>query len=634
MDPRLLEYYNQELTDLPMLAGEFGRLHPRIAAQLGKQTGEVPDPYVERIIESCCFMAARSRIKIDAEFPRFAERLLEVIYPNYVAPTPSMSVARIYPGPKDANLNRGFHLPRGTTFRARKPVGEKTACQFRSGLDVTLYPLGIADAKLTAIAPDVAGLDRHVPPERQVRGALRMRLRTTNGSRIADLQGLGCLPVYLAGDEQVASHLFELLHAANVASIIVEPDQSGTVGKPLSVVTSSPVVHEGIDIGQGLLPLTWSRFHGHNLLQEYFACPSRFYFFSLTGLAEGFSRVAGHEVEVMVLLDQPTDRLARLVDASHFALFCTPVVNLFEKRTDPIEIPQGEAEVRLVPSKLEPLDYEVFAIRKLCGQKIASPAELEFRPLFQTLNSDGGNDGRYFSSRRERRLASDNSRRYGTRTPYTGTEMFVSLVDQTEAPYGGDIRYLSADAWVTNRDLPLLVPRNGVDDLDGNDEDPVQSIGLIRPPSAPRPPYAERELAWRLIRQLNFNYLPLGELDYREGGQGLRDLLRFFLPGDDTERLRQAEALIGVKTESVSSMLPGNGPLVFGRGIACVLTVDESGFSGVSPYLLGLILEHYIAGHASINSYTCTELHSMQRGRVARWPVRTAGRASAAKEGM
>jgi type VI secretion system protein ImpG len=295
---------------------------------------------------------------------------------------------------------------------------------------------------------------------------------------------------------------------------------------------------------------------------------------------------------------------------------------LFEKRTDQIEIPQSDTELRLVPSKLAPLDYEVFAIQKLCGQKTASSAELEFRPLFQTLNNDEGNYGRYFSTRRERRLASDSARRYGTRTPYIGTEMFVSLVDQTEAPYGEDIRYLSAEAWVTNRDLPLLVPRNGVDDLDGADEDAIESIGLIRPPSPPKPPYAEREMAWRLIRQLNFNYLPFSDMDHREGGQGLRDLLRLFLSSDDTERRRQVEALIGVKTHPVNSMLPGNGPIVFGRGIECVLTIDETGFSGTSPYMLGLILEHYLARHVSINSFTQTELHSMQRGLIARWPVR------------
>ena len=627
MDPRLLDQANQALIYMRELAVEFGRQHPGNAGHLGAQTGAVADPYVERLLESFCFMASRVQIKMDAEFPKFAGRLLEVVYPNYVAPTPSMSVARIYPDPEDGNLSRGFVLPRGTILKARRPAGEKTACQFSTGLEVTLYPLGISGAMLTAIPSDVTGLDRYVPPGRLVRGALRIRLRTTNGARISDLDGLDRLPVYLAGDEQVASHLFELLHAASVASLIGEPGQGSASDRPFSVVPTGPVAHVGLGANEGLLPLTWSKFHGHNLLQEYFACSSRFHFFELTRLAEGFSRITGPEAEVIVLLDQPTDRLANLVDASCFALFCTPVINLFEKRTDQIEIAPGEVEIRLVPSKLEPLDYEVFAIRKLCGQKTSSSTELEFRPLFHTLNNDGGgNYGRYFSSRRECRLASDTGRRYGTRTPYAGTEVFVSLVDQAEAPYGEDLRYLSADAWVTNRDLPLLVPRNGVDDLAADGEAAIGSIGLICPPSPPQAPYAEPEMAWRLIRQLNFNYLPFSDMDHREGGQGLRDLLGLFLSGDDTRRQRQVDALIGVKTHPISRVLPGNGPLVFGRGIECVLTVDETGFSGVSPYLFGLILEHYMARHVSINSLTQTALHSMQRGLVACWPVRMGSR--------
>lgn len=626
MDARLLDYSNQALIYLRELGAAFGRQHPLIAARLDMHAGEVADPYVERLLESFCFMAARAQIKMDAEFPRFAERLLEVIYPNYVAPTPSMSVARIYPDKTEARLSGGVHVPRGTVLKARKPAGEKTACRFRTGLDVTLYPLEISEAKLTALPLAVPSLDRYVPHDRQLRGALRLRLRTTNGARIADLGELDRVPVYLAGDEQVASHLFELLHAGSVGLLVGEP---GAMARPLSAVTSEPVALEGFGVDQGLLPLTWSKFHGHNLLQEYFACPSRFFFFTLTGLAEGFSRIAGSEVEIIVLLDQPTDRLANLVDASRFALFCTPVINLFEKQTDKIEIHPGEAEIRLVPSKLEPLDYEIFAIRTLSAQNASFSNELEFRPLFQTLNHDEGNYGRYFSSRRERRLVSDLGRLYGTRTPYIGTEVFVSLVDQSQAPYGEDLRYLSAHAWVTNRDLPLLVPRNGVSDLEGIDEAAIESIGLIRPPSPPRPPYAEREMAARLIRQLNFNYLPFSDMDHRDGGQALRDLLGLFLSGEDRERRRQVDALIGVKTQPVTSMLPGNGPLVFGRGIECVLTVDETGFSGVSPYLFGAIIEHYLARHASINSFTQTGLDSIQRGRVARWPVRMGMRGAA-----
>jgi len=629
MDPRLLEYYNQELIYMRELAGEFAQAHPKIARRLGMQAGEVADPYVERLIESFCFMSARMQIKLDAEFPRFTGRLLDVLYPNYVAPTPSMAVARLYPSRTEGNLVDGFPIARGTAFTARIPAGETTACEFRSGQDITIYPLEIGEARLTGIPPDIPALDSYVPAHTQVRGALRLRLRTTGEAKISRLRGLDRLPVYLAGDEQVASHLFELLHAAGVATLTGEPGHFTTGRRPLHAVTKNAVVHDGFGTEQGLLPLTWSKFHGHNLLHEYFACPSRFYFFTLTGLEEGLRQVDSKEVEIVVLLDQSPDRLANLVDASRFALFCTPVINLFPKRTDRIDLSEAESEFHVVPARLAPLDYEVFSVETMSGQVDLTSAQLEFRPLYQTLNNDEGNYGRYFSTRRERRLMSDSARRYGTRTPYIGSEMFVSLVDQHEAPYAESIRYLSVNAHVTNRDLPRLVPRDGIDDLTMTDSAPLESIGLIRAPTAPQAPYAERETAWRLIRQLNFNYLPLEDLDHRPGGQGLRDLLRLFLNDGNSEHRRQVESLVGVMTRPVTRKLPGNGPLVFGRGIECSLTVDENGFSGTSPYLFGVVLEHYLARHVSINSFTQTEMHSMQRGRVARWPVRMGARGAA-----
>ncbi|MBE5646586.1 hypothetical protein HIN48_23425, partial [Salmonella enterica subsp. enterica serovar Dublin] len=113
---------------------------------------------------------------------------------------------------------------------------------------------------------------------------------------------------------------------------------------------------------------------------------------------------------------------------------------------------------------------------------------------------------------------------------------------------------------------------------------------------------AEREMAWRLIRQLSFNYLPLADLDHRTGGQALRDLLNLFIPAHDSPQSRQVRSL------------PGSGLLVYGRGVSCELTVDEEGFSGISPYLFGLVLEHYIARHVSINTFSQMTLHSMQRG--------------------
>lgn len=117
-------------------------------------------------------------------------------------------------------------------------------------------------------------------------------------------------------------------------------------------------------------------------------------------------------------------------------------------------------------------------------------------------------------------------------------------------------------------------------------------------------------------------------MDHRNGGQALRNLLKLFIPLHDSPQSRQVSSLIGCKTTPVTRRLPGSTLLVYGRGVSCELTVDEEGFSGISPYLFGLVLEHYIARHVSINTFSQMTLISIQRGPIVTWPVRTGQRGS------
>ncbi|WP_144114076.1 type VI secretion system baseplate subunit TssF [Paraburkholderia sp. BCC1886] len=619
MDPRLLDYYNQELIRLRDTAGEFARAHPGIARRLCLQPDEIADPYVERIVESFCFLAARLRIKLDSEFPRFATQLLDLFYPNCVAPVPSMAVARIFPCRDGNALRNGVKLPRGSIFTARVPDGEQTACRFRSGRELTLYPLEIVGARLTGFPSDLQLPDLPTTTHGQVRAALRLRLRTTADIDLTDLRGLDTLPVYLAGDEHVASHLFELLHTSAVATLIAQPGESG---RAMQAVSAEAISLDSVNADQRLLTPIHSNCVGQSLLSEYFACPSCFYSFTLNGLEAGLRQINGKQADIVVLLDRKAGALVDRIDTSDFALFCTPVINLFRQQTDQIRISPSDSEFHVVPARRHPLDYEVFAVERVTGRTASGSETVAFRSLYETLNSDPGNYGRYFSQRREHRLISDSVRQYGERNAYRGTETFVSLVDQHHAPYAANLCYLSVDAWLTNRDLPTLVPRNGIDDLSASDFATIGSIGLIRAPSTPKAPHPEAERAARLIRLLNFNYLPHTQLDPHAEAQTLRDWLSLFLREGDEAPRQQIGSLVGMHLQSVIQRLPGRGPLVFGHGTTCSLTVDEAGFSGTSPYLFGTILERVFALRASLNVCTQTELISVSRGCIARWPAR------------
>src|SRR5262252_4456496 len=127
MDPRLLQYYNVELQHLRETGAEFAEQFPKIAARLAMHDLEVTDPYVERLLEGVGFLAARVQLKLEAEFPRFTQALLEIVYPHFLAPTPSMLIAQMAPDLKDPSLSAGRTVPRGTGMSGLALTDESTA---------------------------------------------------------------------------------------------------------------------------------------------------------------------------------------------------------------------------------------------------------------------------------------------------------------------------------------------------------------------------------------------------------------------------------------------------------------------------------------------------------------------------
>src|SRR5262249_48443803 len=308
MDPRLLQYYNLELQHLRETGAEFAQQFPKIAARLGMHGLEVADPYVERLLEGVAFLAARVQLKIDAEFPRFTQALLEIVYPHYLAPTPSMLVAQLNPDVNDPTLGTGPRVPRGTTLSGLQGADDATACDFRTAHDVTLWPLEIVSANYFSFAPDLPL--NTLPIARSIRGGLRIRLKTT-GMKVAQT-AIDRLPFYLGGRDDVANKLYELTLATPLG-VLVWPSKSPT--PRAEFLPASSVRPVGFTDAEALLPVTLRSFQGYRLLQEYFSFPQRFRFFELAGLSRALRRVDSEHVELVVLFGRGDAALESVVDA-------------------------------------------------------------------------------------------------------------------------------------------------------------------------------------------------------------------------------------------------------------------------------------------------------------------------------
>jgi len=214
------------------------------------------------------------------------------------------------------------------------------------------------------------------------------------------------------------------------------------------------------------------------------------------------------------------------------------------------------------------------------------------------------------------------ARTNGTRTGYVGSETYVSLVDSQCAPYDETMRYLSVDTLCTNRDLALLLPPGDANAFTLRISAPVERIVAIRGPSRPRPPIADAQTAWRLIRHLGLARQTMTDLDDEEGAHALRELLGLHADPADAAMRRQIDGVRRVAFSPVFRRLPALGPLMFGRGVQVDVTVDDHAFSGDSPFLLGAVLEQFFARHVSINAFAECMLTSAQRGMLAHWPAR------------
>lgn len=614
MDPRLLQYYNLELQHLREMGAEFAAQFPKIAARLGMHGLEVDDPYVERLLEGVGFLAARVQLKLDAEFPRFTQALLEIVYPQYLAPIPSMLIAQFSPDLNDPSLAGGFKVSRGATLSSELATADAADCEFRTAHDVTLWPVEVTSASYFSFAPDLP-LNSLAIGQR-IKGGIRIRLQSTAGLKFPQT-GIDRLCFYLAGRDDVANKLYELCLASGLGAMVL-PAKNPVPWHEF--VPASAIRPIGFADDEALLPVTLRSFQGYRLLQEYFAFPQRFRFFEVTGLSKAITRIDGNQLELVILLGRGDPTLEGVVDASNLSLFCTPALNLFAKRADRIHVNDSVHEYHVVPDRTRPLDFEVYAVTSVVGHGIGSDSEQTFLPFYSAYSTDEAHQqSAYFTTRREPRLMSLTAKRRGPRSSYIGTEVFLSLVDPTQAPYSGDLRQLSIETLCTNRDLALQMPRgHRPSDLSLDVAAPVKTTRVVSGPSRPYAPLADGAVSWRAISHLSLNYLSLVQATPAEGAAALRDLLELYAAGADHSARRQIEGIRSVGVGRIVRRLRAPGPLAFGRGLEIAVLVDELAFEGGSAFMFGAVLDRYFARHVSINSFTETVLRSEHR-EINRW---------------
>lgn len=590
----ILPQYERELAFLRTQAGDFAQRFPKIASQLMLNGEQGEDPHVERMIQSFALLAARIHKRLDDDFPLLTESLLDVLYPHYLRPFPSCSIAAVSLSDGMSKMTQAGLLPRGTQLTTRPVRG--VTCRFRTAYDVALLPVNIVSAGYRSLVS---------PPEGTVlpKGAasvFSIQLELASPQATWETLGVPSVRVYLDGEASQVSMLREVLTGRATGALL----QTSPIGPWTPLVDALPRL-VGFAEDESLIDFDSRSHPAYRLLTEYFAFPEKFNFLDLplppALLRSGARTVTLHYVMPAFASDFDGAHLLETFDEKNFILGCTPVINLFTQRADPIRVTHTVSSYPVVVESRQAFGHEVYSIDKVyrVQQTPAGETISEFRPFYslqhEHLLSDGESGGRYWSMHRDEAMAEHSP----------GYECELSIVDVDFDPASPQTDTLSIEVTATNRDLPsqLSVGNAGGDVfIEGG----TSSIRLLRKPTRAYRFETGRGAQWRLVSHLSLNHLSLSA----GGVDALKEMLRLYdLPRSSSTR-RQLDGIVSIDFKPASACLPGNPFPTFVRGTEIRLTVDEQSFVGTGLRLFAQVLDHFFGLYAHINSFTQLRLFS------------------------
>lgn len=602
MSDELLNYYEKELAYLRQSGADFARVHPKIAGRLRMSGDVVEDPHVSRLLEGVAYLNARIQYRLDDDFGELSDALLDQLYPHYLRPIPAMSVVQFDP---ESDLDSVMTVPRHSVLESDAFDGRK--CRFRTAYDVDLVPLQPTRLSLKE-RPFVA------PASQQMQGAsavLHLRLETFADSlQVSDLT-LPRLRFFLRGQRQHAYALHELL-LYHCMDIVVARGPEDT--RPLHL-SADHLRAVGYGDEESLLPCPPQSFQAYRLLTEFMVFPEKFLFFDLEGLSELFDESFGNSVDLYFYLKRSHAELERNLGPENLALGCTPIVNLFPHRAEPINLNGEQTTYSVIPDARLQDHYEVYSVEKVEGLTSSGKRNV-YRPFYGLEHNDlNRHHRRFWQGQRQPRYV-------GAAGSEPISELQLTLVDLGFNPVAVDQEVLTIDTLSTNAQIPEKLPFGGGQpfynciDL-GVGVRRIQSLTHLTP--VIRPP--QRDAArWRLISHLTLNYL---SLEGPDAAKVLREILALYDFQDSEASRALVSALLKVQTRAVTAPLKLDGKTTVCRGLEIEVTFDDALMSGHSMMLFGEVLDRFFALYCSINAFTRMVVRVKGRPDILRkWPPR------------
>jgi type VI secretion system protein ImpG len=582
---KLLPYYERELSMLRRAGAEFAGRYPKLAGSLQLRGESCADPHVERLIQASAFLNARVTKLLDDGYSQFTDALLGMLYPHYLRPIPSCSIARIdYSGARAAEVSTTNVLPRGS---AMKSLGQGALlCRFRTVYDVTLAPVSISAVEFEPYPQVPASLP--LPPGSGC--AISIRIASTAAGRALATLDVATLRVYLDGEASLRATLRDAMFMHTACACVEAEGQ----WRMLDRLPLSPV---GLAADEALLPSAPSEHAAYRLLSEYFAFPEKFDFVdidlaALTGIApEGCTELTLRLLLRDVRPDTRPARILRTLSADNLLLSCTPVINLFSQTATPIRITHTGSSYPLMVDSLPGNACDIYSIDsvQMVRKTVDGNAVTEFFPYYSLRHGEAeSRKGHYWLAQRDELMTE-------------GHEYALTLVDRDFSPVQADDGTASVRLTCTNRDLPhgMQYGRAG-GDLSTESAVGQFPIRLLHRPTLSYRLANDTRRQWGLIAHLALNHRSLTQ----EGLPALGAMLRLYAKQDSTISQRLIDGITALSHHPAAAWIRQERGNAYLRGIEVHVSLDEEAYAGVGIHAFAQILDRLFALHVHLNSFT------------------------------
>lgn len=590
---KLLSYYQNELSYLRKFGKRFACHFPKIARRLGMADGQTEDPHVERIIESFALLTAQIQQRLDEEMPEVTEALLTVLAPHFLRPWPSLCIVQMQPDPKSSGLTTACLLEAGSPLFSRTVPNH--TCHFKTLYPVRLEPLTLDSAALHYDTADM-------------QWRLTLRLQVWPGATLESAS----LRFYLNGGSTAVNLLYALL-CEQVEHF------SLTAGDSQFSLTASDIQPAGFARNEAILGCDARISPVYTLLQDYFLFPQKFHFLDFR-LPPGFR--AGSQQRLLLnfrfrhcALIPQLEKIAATLDKDFFRMHCTPAVNLFSLRAEPIVPYPQTAEYPIVPDVRQAEAVAVWSVDSVQalhkeGDDLSTRS---LSPLFGLNSAAGHSDPALFWQAIWRRTLTEKSE---VCLPY------IAFCDRSERPLTPESDLVSLELTCYERDIPATM-KNGDPQGDFEAELPVAGVSIValtRPTASLAPPLKQAQ-RWQLISHLSLNAMSIGG---EQGVRVLKETLSLYNANGNPVMKKLIDLILQVEVKPVTARLIANDPRSLSRGIEITVIFHAAAAEELEYFLFCRFLDRFLALYAPVNSFSRVITRTEPGEEAVRiWPLRS-----------